>query len=297
MEPQVFNLLLHLVRNRGRIVSKDELIETVWNGRIVSEAALSSRINAARKAIGDTGNDQLFIRTLHKRGFRFVGEVSDGAPSIVGPSETEAESGPRRDAAEQADASPGASRPSIAVLPFDNFGGNAEGDYFSYGMTEDIIRLLARNRWLTVISRHPPTRSRAAWSTCARSAERSRCAMYSSAVCTKPKMRCGLPPSWCGGGRHPAVDRDLRSAARGYFRHSGGDGPPDRCDHRAGVVSDRTAARSPQAARQRRCLGWPVRTSSPTLPHIPHCVKQMLILTSSDLTQSSEQTTTRVCRR
>jgi DNA-binding winged helix-turn-helix (wHTH) protein len=96
MEPQVFNLLLHLVRNRGRIVSKDELIETVWNGRIVSEAALSSRINAARKAIGDTGNDQLFIRTLHKRGFRFVGEVSDGASSIVGPSETEAESGPRR---------------------------------------------------------------------------------------------------------------------------------------------------------------------------------------------------------
>jgi len=154
MEPQVFDLLLHLVRNRGRIVSKDELIETVWNGRIVSEAALSSRINAARKAIGDTGNDQLFIRTLHKRGFRFVGEVRDGAPSIVGPSETEAESGPRRDAAEPVDAMPGASEPSIAVLPFDNFGGNAEGDYFSYGITEDIIRLLARNRWLTVISRH-----------------------------------------------------------------------------------------------------------------------------------------------
>ena len=154
MEPQVFNLLLHLVRNRGRIVSKHELIETVWNGRIVSEAALSSRINAARKAIGDTGNDQLFIRTLHKRGFRFVGAVSDGAPSIVGPSKAEAESGPRRDAAEPVDATPGASGPSIAVLPFDNFGGNAEGDYFSYGMTEDIIRLLARNRWLTVISRH-----------------------------------------------------------------------------------------------------------------------------------------------
>jgi len=154
MEPQVFNLLLHLVRNRGRIVSKDELIETVWNGRIVSEAALSSRINAARKAIGDTGNEQLFIRTLHKRGFHFVGEVSDGAPSIVGPSDAEAENGPRRDAAEPADVTPGASGPSIAVLPFDNFGGNAEGDYFSYGMTEDIIRLLARNRWLTVISRH-----------------------------------------------------------------------------------------------------------------------------------------------
>jgi TolB-like protein len=154
MEPQVFDLLLHLVRNRERIVSKDELIETVWNGRIVSEAALSSRINAARKAIGDSGNDQLFIRTLHKRGFRFVGAVTDGAPSIVGPSKAEAESGPRRDAAEPVDATPGASGPSIAVLPFDNFGGNAEGDYFSYGITEDIIRLLARNRWLTVTSRH-----------------------------------------------------------------------------------------------------------------------------------------------
>jgi TolB-like protein len=157
MEPQVFDLLLHLVRNRERIVSKDELIETVWNGRIVSEAALSSRINAARKAIGDNGNDQLFIRTLHKRGFRFVGAVTDGAPSIVGPSAAETESAPRRKPIEVVDAAPepaASASPSIAVLPFDNFGGNAESDYFSYGMTEDIIRLLARNRWLTVISRH-----------------------------------------------------------------------------------------------------------------------------------------------
>jgi TolB-like protein len=156
MEPQVFDLLLHLVRNRGRIVSKDELIETVWNGRIVSEAALSSRINAARKAIGDNGNDQLFIRTLHKRGFRFVGEVSDGSPSIVGPEGAVVESEARRGAAQAAEAAPDATAtgPSIAVMPFDNFGGSAESDYFSYGMTEDIIRLLARNRWLTVISRH-----------------------------------------------------------------------------------------------------------------------------------------------
>jgi TolB-like protein/Tfp pilus assembly protein PilF len=156
MEPQVFDLLLHLVRNRGRIVSKDELIETVWNGRIVSEAALSSRINAARKAIGDNGNDQLFIRTLHKRGFRFVGEVNDGSPSIVGPGDAVAESEARSDAAQPVEAAPDAAAtgPSIAVMPFDNFGGSAESDYFSYGMTEDIIRLLARNRWLTVISRH-----------------------------------------------------------------------------------------------------------------------------------------------
>jgi TolB-like protein len=158
MEPQVFDLLLHLVRNRERIVSKDELIETIWNGRIVSEAALSSRINAVRKAIGDNGNAQIFIRTLHKRGFRFVGAVTDGSPSIVGPAEGVAEGEARPDAAEPADHAhepePASRAPSIAVLPFDNFSGNAESDYFSYGMTEDIIRLLARNRWLTVISRH-----------------------------------------------------------------------------------------------------------------------------------------------
>ena len=75
IEPQVFDLIVHLVRNRDRIVSKDELIETIWNGRIISEAALSSRINGARRVLGDNGNDQIFIRTLHKRGFRFVGST------------------------------------------------------------------------------------------------------------------------------------------------------------------------------------------------------------------------------
>src|SRR6476620_10823313 len=74
-EPQVFDLIVHLVRNHDRVVSKDELIETVWNGRIISEAAFSSRINCARRVLGDNGTDQLFIRTLHRRGFRFVGDV------------------------------------------------------------------------------------------------------------------------------------------------------------------------------------------------------------------------------
>ena len=63
------------MKNHDRIVSKDELIDTVWNGRIISEAALSSRINGASRALGDNGNDQAMIRTLHKRGFRFVGDV------------------------------------------------------------------------------------------------------------------------------------------------------------------------------------------------------------------------------
>src|SRR5215831_18519720 len=80
VEPQVFDLLVHLIRNCNRIVTKDELFDAIWQGRIVSEATLSSRISAARRALGDSGNDQSFIRTLHKRGFRFVGDVnSDGA--------------------------------------------------------------------------------------------------------------------------------------------------------------------------------------------------------------------------
>ena len=80
VEPQVFDLLVHLVRHRDRIVTKDELFDRIWQGRIVSEATLSSRISAARRALGDSGNDQSLIRTLHKRGFRFVGDVDyDGA--------------------------------------------------------------------------------------------------------------------------------------------------------------------------------------------------------------------------
>ena len=81
IEPQVFDLLVHLIRYRDRIVRKDELIDTIWQGRIVSEATLSSRISAARRALGDSGNDQSLIRTLHKRGFRFVGEVAEDDPA------------------------------------------------------------------------------------------------------------------------------------------------------------------------------------------------------------------------
>ena len=80
-EPQVFDLLVHLIRNRHRIVGKDELFDTIWHGRIVSDATLNSRISAARRALGDSGNDQNLIRTLHKRGFRFVGEVDDDNPA------------------------------------------------------------------------------------------------------------------------------------------------------------------------------------------------------------------------
>ncbi len=82
VEPQVFDLLAYLVANRDRVASKDDLLAAVWHGRIVSESTLTSRITAARHAIGDSGEQQRFIRTVSRRGFRFVGEVREqSAPS------------------------------------------------------------------------------------------------------------------------------------------------------------------------------------------------------------------------
>jgi DNA-binding winged helix-turn-helix (wHTH) protein len=75
VEPQVFDLVVHLMQNRDRVVSKDELIDKIWHGRSVSESTLTSRINAARKAIGDNGASQALIRTITRKGFRFVGDV------------------------------------------------------------------------------------------------------------------------------------------------------------------------------------------------------------------------------
>ena len=73
--PQVFDLLDYLIRNRERVVSKDDLISAIWNGRIVSDAALTTRLNIARSVIGDTGHEQRLIKTLPRKGFRFVGPV------------------------------------------------------------------------------------------------------------------------------------------------------------------------------------------------------------------------------
>src|SRR5215203_69961 len=123
VEPQVFDLLVLLMKNRDRIVSRDEIIEVIWNGRIVSEAALSSRINAARKAVGDSGNEQAVIRTFHKRGFRFVADAKeDDAPAGHEPSEPGgvADSVTARSELSAIAADAALHLPSVAVLPFVN---------------------------------------------------------------------------------------------------------------------------------------------------------------------------------
>ena len=147
--PQVFDLLLHLVRNREHVVSKDELLDAVWAGRIVSESTLTSHINAARKAIGDSGQNQRLLRTIARKGFRFVGDVSEIASrSAAGSTEPDA---PGKTIAE-APALP--DRPSIAALPFLNLSGDIEQEYFTDGVVEDIITALSRIRWLFVIARN-----------------------------------------------------------------------------------------------------------------------------------------------
>jgi TolB-like protein len=148
LEPQVFDLLLYLAQNANRVVSKDELIERVWNGRAVSDAALNSRINAARRAIGDSGEKQAIIRTVQRRGFLLAAEVraeATGAAAAIG----------RYPGAE--DKLPGLAlpdKPSIAVLPFENLSGDPAQDYFADGMVEDIITGLAGIKWLFVIARN-----------------------------------------------------------------------------------------------------------------------------------------------
>lgn len=143
IEPQVFSLLLFLIRNRARVVSKDDLIAEVWNGRIVSESTLSSRITAVRQAIGDSGGEQRLIRTVARKGHRFVGEVREERAS--GGVATHASSLSELALPD---------KPSIAVLPFDNLSRDAGQDYFADGMVEDIITALSRLRWLFVIARN-----------------------------------------------------------------------------------------------------------------------------------------------
>ncbi|MGB9172192.1 MAG: transcriptional regulator, partial [Bradyrhizobium sp.] len=83
IEPQVFDVLLYLLEQRDRVVGKDELFDKVWDGRIVSESTLTSRINAVRRAINDTGKDQRLLRTVARKGFRFVGEVHLDQPAVA----------------------------------------------------------------------------------------------------------------------------------------------------------------------------------------------------------------------
>jgi TolB-like protein/Flp pilus assembly protein TadD len=151
VEPQVFDLLVYLLRNRERVVSRDDLVATIWNGRIVSEAALDSRVNAARRAIQDSGQKQRLIKTFPRKGVRFVGSVREQSSAA---SNADASVRPLGAADRGGAAIPLPDRPSIAVLPFTNMSGDTEQEYFADGMAEEIITALSRCKWLFVIARN-----------------------------------------------------------------------------------------------------------------------------------------------
>jgi TolB-like protein/tetratricopeptide (TPR) repeat protein len=146
--PQVFDLLDYLIRNRERVVSKDHLISAVWNGRIVSDAALTTRLNAARNAIGDSGDEQRLIKTLPRKGFRFVGTVREAQNGLAAIALN------RRLPVDDAEPLVLPDRPSIAVLPFQNMSGDPDQDYFADGMVDEITTALSRFKSLFVIARH-----------------------------------------------------------------------------------------------------------------------------------------------
>lgn len=144
VEPQVLELLILLAANPDRLVTRDEIIERIWHGRFVSDSAVSSRVKSARRAIGDSGEAQRLIRTVHGKGFRFVGEVEfvGEAPAQVGAIATEA----------AAEAPRPGHQPSIAVLPFRTAETGSVG-FVADGLADEIIADLARMRWLLVIAR------------------------------------------------------------------------------------------------------------------------------------------------
>jgi TolB-like protein/Tfp pilus assembly protein PilF len=143
LQPQVFDLLLYLVAERARVVSKDDLISQIWSDRIVSDSALNSRINAARKALGDDGATQRLIKTIPRKGFRFIGDVREEV--VTRPVPAEAAPGSPRIATD---------RPGIAVLAFENMSGDPAQDYFGDGISEDILTALSKQRWFIVIARN-----------------------------------------------------------------------------------------------------------------------------------------------
>jgi TolB-like protein/Tfp pilus assembly protein PilF len=137
LEPQVFALLALLVENRDRLVSKDEIVEKVWDGRPVTDSAIASRVKSARQVLGDDGTAQRLIRTVHGQGYRFVADATShrlNAPTGVPEVEVPA-------------------RPSLAVLPFRLIGNAAGHEALAIALPDELIGELSRLRWLLVSAR------------------------------------------------------------------------------------------------------------------------------------------------
>ncbi|MEM8489304.1 MAG: winged helix-turn-helix domain-containing protein [Pseudomonadota bacterium] len=148
LEPQVFELLVLFLRSEGRLLTRDDLLETAWKGRVVSDSAIASRIKRLRQALDDDGRQQRLVQTVPKRGFRFVGQVRkvDSEQNLVLRPESE----------EQTQNQHGffdTSRPALAVLPFSGVSDDPQSSLIASAIHSDLITELARLRWLVVVAR------------------------------------------------------------------------------------------------------------------------------------------------
>jgi TolB-like protein/cytochrome c-type biogenesis protein CcmH/NrfG len=142
---QVFDLLVYLIRNRDRVVSKDDLISAIWAGRIISDSALTTRLNVVRNTIGDSGAEQRLLKTLPRKGFRFVGAIREDDGRAI-PS--------AGDVVYEASRHILTGKPSIAVLPFTNMSAEPDQEFLGDGIAEDVLTELSKLRWLLVVARN-----------------------------------------------------------------------------------------------------------------------------------------------
>ena len=151
VEPQVFALLALLVGNSERLVSKDEIIEKVWDGRVVSDAAVASRVKSARQALGDDGKSQKFIRTIHGQGYRFVAAArASRSEAVISITESGSSGEELSSMLHQLER---IARPSLAVLPFRMIGGDERHAALASALPDELIADLARLQWLFVTAR------------------------------------------------------------------------------------------------------------------------------------------------
>lgn len=140
IEPQAISLLILLIENNDRMLGKEEIYETIWHGKVVSESALSSRIKMIRQAVGDDGRKQNTIRTIHGKGFRFIATLNSEDTGLS--SQTQSKTAKDK------------TKPSVAVLPFLNLSSDRSQEYISDGISADIIAQLAKYRWLNITARN-----------------------------------------------------------------------------------------------------------------------------------------------
>ena len=254
VEPQVLDLLIYLMQNHDRVVSKDDLIASVWGGRIVSDTTLTSRIYAARRAIGDSGRNQKLIRTIARKGLRFIGDVrmqADDDSSALQPIRRSTE------AARLAQpAPPLPDRPAIAVLPFNNMSGDPEQEYFSDGISEDIITALSKLRWFFVIARNSSFMYKGKAVHVKQIGEELGVGYVLEGSVRKSggarphhraAQRCRQWQPCLGGTLRPRCRRRVRRAGRDHRGHRGGD--------RAAAICGGKHSHPAQAAEQSRRLG------------------------------------------